>query len=125
MNILKNGIGNKIVLVVGIIGSIGAAEGLYRFSTLLSAFKKDAAIIYQLMMVLAIVSTIVLILSLLNKSHKIPKIKISKIVLLVALIGSIIYMISLSKFPPVILQCIIGMVATVVATIFIRSEKHD
>jgi len=64
---------NKIIIVIGILGSLAAAEGLNRFGSFVSAFGGGDAPIYTGMLIISVISAGVLVISISNKPNKIVK----------------------------------------------------
>ena len=60
----------KIVIVIGVLGALAAAEGLNRFGGLVSAFGGGDAPIYMGMLIISVISAGVLLISIFNKSNK-------------------------------------------------------
>ena len=63
----------KIVLFIGMLGALAAAEGLNRFGGLISAFGGGDAPFYMGMLVISVISAGVLLMSIFNKSNNVVK----------------------------------------------------
>ena len=112
-----HGIVNRVLLVVGILGALAAAEGLNRVSSFVSAFDGADSPFYMGMLVISVIGAGVLLLGLFNKSNK-----IIKWVTVVLFLGSAGLMLNAPNLP-VNMQIIIGLVAAAVATILIRTKS--
>ena len=109
----------KIVLVLGILGAVAAAEGLNRFGGFVSALGGEDTPYYMGMLVVAAVGAVVLLAGLFSKSHF-----ILKWVMFILLIGSAGLMLNVPAFP-VNQQIIIGLVIAAIATAFIGTKPKQ
>ena len=108
----------KIVLVIGILGALAAAEGLNRFGGLVSAFGGADAPIYMGMLIISVISAGVLLMSIFNKSNSIVK-----WLTFVLLLGSTGLMMAAPSFP-VNIQIVVGLIAAAVACLFISKSGN-
>ena len=104
----------KIILIVGILGALAAAEGLNRFGGLVSVFGGADAPFYMVMLVVSVIGAGVLLLGLVGKSNRIVK-----WVTFVVFIGCILLMANAPGFP-VSVQIIFGLIVAAGATVWIR-----
>ena len=108
----------NIVLVIGILGALAAAEGLNRFGGLISAFGGADAPFYMGMLVISILSAGVLLMSIFNKSNNIVK-----WITFVLLLGSAGLMTQAKAFP-VNQQILLGLVVAAISCLFItKTDK--
>ena len=104
----------KLILIVGILGALAAAEGLNRFGGLVSAMGGGDAPFYMVMLIVSVVGAGVLLLGLVGKSNR-PV----KWITFSVLVGCIALMANAPAFP-VNMQIIIGLIVAAGATVFIR-----
>lgn len=109
----------KLVLIIGILGALAAAEGLNRFGSLVSAFKGGDAPIYSGMLGISVFGTGVLLLAVFNVERQ-----WIKWLTFVMLIGSAGLMLAAPSFP-VNIQIIAGLVISAAAILFIRKKKPE
>jgi len=107
---------NKVILILGILGALYAAEGLNRIVGLVTAFGSVGAPIPLFILIMSLVSAGILLLGLFNKSHK-----ITKWIMFVVLLGCNGLMFVGPSFP-VHIQVIVGLMVTTVSTAFIRTK---
>ena len=108
---------NRIIMVIGILGAIAAAEGLNRFGGLVSTFGGEDTPYYMAMLIIAAVGAVVLLVAVFNKSHS-----VLKWVMVVLLLGSSGLMLNAPSVP-VSNQIIIGLFNAALATGFIKTNK--
>ena len=108
----------KIVLVVGILGALAAAEGLNRFGGLISAFGGADAPFYMGMLVISILSAGVLLMGIFNKSNNIVK-----WITFVLLLGSAGLMTQARAFP-VNQQIMLGLIVAAIACLFVSKSEN-
>ena len=113
------GIIRKILLVVGLLGGLAAAEGLNRFGSFVSAFDGADTSFYMGMLVISVIGAGVLLLGLFNKSNK-----IIKWVMVVLLLGCAGLMLNAPSLP-VNMQIIIGLVISAIAMIFVGTKPKE
>ena len=104
----------KLVLIVGTLGALAAAEGLNRFGGLVAAFGGGDAPIYMGILVVSVIGAGVLLLGVVGKSNRAVK-----WLTFVAFIGCIALMANAPAFP-VNVQIIFGLIVAAVATVFIK-----
>ena len=104
----------KLILIVGILGALAAAEGLNRFGGLVSAFGGADAPFYMVMLVVSVIGAGVLLLGLVGKSNR-----VIKWVTFAVFVGSIALMLNAPSFP-VNIQILFGLVVAAGATVWIR-----
>jgi hypothetical protein len=114
-----NGVIRKVLLVIGILGSLAAAEGLNRFGSFVSAFDGADSPFYMAMLVISVIGAGVLLLGLFNKSNKIVK-----WVMVLLFLGSAGLMLNAPNLP-VNMQIIIGLVVAAIATGFIGTKPKE
>jgi hypothetical protein len=108
----------KIVIVIGVLGALAAAEGLNRFGGLVSAFGGGDAPIYMGMLIISVISAGVLLMSIFNKSNSIVK-----WLTFVLLLGSTGLMMAAPAFP-VNVQIVVGLIAAAFACLFISKSEN-
>lgn len=108
----------KIILIVGILGSLTAAEGLNRYGILISAFDGGDAPFYTGMLFISVLSAGVLLMSIFNKSNSVVK-----WITFVLLLGSSGLMMAAPAFP-VNQQITLGLVVATIACLFIRKSEN-
>ena len=107
----------KIVMIIGILGALAAAEGLNRFGSLISAFGGGDAPFYMGMLVISIISAGVLLMGIFNKSNNIVK-----WITFVLLLGSAGLMTQAKAFP-VNQQILLGLVVAAISCLFITKTN--
>jgi len=113
------GLIRKILLVIGLLGGLAAAEGLNRFGSFVSAFDGADTSFYMGMLVISVIGAGVLLLGLFNKSNK-----IIKWVMVVLLLGCAGLMLNAPNLP-VNMQIIIGLVISAIAMIFVGTKPKE
>ena len=107
----------KLILIVGILGALAAAEGLNRFGGLVSAFGGADAPFYMVMLIFSVLGAGVLLLALVGKSSRAVK-----WITFVVFVGSIALMLNAPAFP-VNAQILLGLVVAAGATLWIRGAS--
>ena len=107
----------QLVLIVGILGALSAAEGLNRFGGLVSAVGGADGPFYMGMLAVSVIGAGVLLLGLVGKSNRAVKWTV-----FATFIGCIALMANAPGFP-VSTQIIFGLIVAAVATVFIRSSR--
>ena len=112
----------KIVLVVGILGALVAAEGLYRFFGFVSAMGGGDAPFYMGMLLISVIGAGVLLMNIFTKSNSI--VKWFTFVLLLGSTG----LMSLAPSSPltsaVVNQILVGLIVAAVACVFISKSEN-
>lgn len=104
----------KIVLILGIIGALLAAEGLNRIGSFVSAFGGEDSPFYQGALIISVLAAGMFLLALFNKSNSIIKWIVFS--LLICCLG---LMLNAPGFP-VMNQIIGGLVFSIIACFFIK-----
>ena len=104
----------KLILIVGILGSLAAAEGLNRFGSLVSAFEGADEPFYMVILVVSVLGAGVLLLALAGKSSRAVK-----WINFALLVGCIVVMLNAPSFP-VNVQIFVGLIVGAGATMWIR-----
>ena len=107
----------KLILIVGILGALTAAEGLNRFGGLVSAFGGADAPFYMVMLIFSVLGAGILLLALVGKSNR-----AAKWITFAVFVGSIALMANAPGFP-VSVQIIFGLIVATGATVFIRAAS--
>ena len=108
----------KIVLFIGMLGALAAAEGLNRFGSLISAFGGGDAPFYMGMLVISIISAGVLLMSIFNKSNNVVK-----WITFILLLGSAGLMTQAKAFP-VNQQILLGLLVAAFSCFFIKKTNN-
>ena len=108
----------KIMIILGIIGALLAAEGLNRIGGLVSAFGGGDAPFYQFSLIAAVLASGVLLLALFNKTNSI--VKWITFVLLLGCCG----MMMNGPGLPVMEQIIMGLIMATIACLCINKTKE-
>ena len=104
----------KLILIIGILGALAAAEGLNRFGGLVAAFDGADAPFYMAMLVVSVIGAGVLLMGLVGKSSRVVK-----WITFAVFIACIALMANAPAFP-VNVQIIFGLIVAAGATVFIR-----
>ena len=107
----------KLILIVGILGALAAAEGLNRFGGLVSAFGGSDAPFYMAMLIFSVLGAGVLLLALVGKSSRAVK-----WITFVVFVGSVVLMLNAPAFP-VNIQILFGLAVAAGATLWIRGAS--
>jgi len=108
----------KVVLILGIIGALIAAEGLNRIGSFVSAFGGEDSPFYLFSLIVAVFASGVLLLALFNKTNS-----IIKWITLVLLLGCCGMMMNAPGLP-VMGQIIMGLIMAIIACLFISKIKE-
>ena len=108
----------KLILIVGFLGLLAAAEGLNRFGALVSAFEGADAPFYMAMLVVSVLGAGVLLLALAGKSNRTVK-----WITLALFAGCIVLMLNAPSFP-VNVQIFIGLIAAAGATLVAVASRR-
>ena len=104
----------KLIMIIGMLGALAAAEGLNRFGSLVSAFDGADAPFYMGMLVVSVIGAGVLLLGLVGKSNRAVK-----WITFFAFIGCIGLMMNAPGLP-VNMQVILGLIVAACATALVR-----
>lgn len=107
----------KLILIVGILGALAAAEGLNRFGGFVAAFDGADAPFYMGILAVSVIGPGVLLLGLVGKSNR--AVKWITFAVLLACVG---LMMNAPAFP-VNEQIIFGLIAATGAMVFLRSAS--
>jgi uncharacterized membrane protein YeaQ/YmgE (transglycosylase-associated protein family) len=104
----------KLILTVGILGALAAAEGLNRFGGLVSAFGGADAPFYIGMLIVSVLGAAVLLLALVGKSSRAVK-----WITFVVFAACFVLMLNAPAFP-VNIQILFGLAVATGATVWVR-----
>jgi hypothetical protein len=107
----------KVVYVIGILASLLAAEGLYRFGSFVSAMDGADSPFYMLMLLVSIACVVLFILAWVGKLPKVVK------WIGIALVVASIALMMFAPAFPVNIQIIGSLIVTFICLIFANTKK--